>query len=183
MIVKLSRRRYLALGVTTLMTAIVVVASSITATALRSEVNEAKAMAQTGEKKQEENKKPEGKVKEKPEEKNLPQAGSILLGLVVGVLFIGGGLLAYGRVGFGSASEDGSFVGAVRRVVFRPVGFFAGLPRNGNVAAPLLFALICIEISAVLAWLLVLIGVGLSPGVNPNPKTLAFLPSWLRIPR
>jgi len=41
MIVKLSRRRYLALGVAMLMSAIVVVASSITATALRSEVNEA----------------------------------------------------------------------------------------------------------------------------------------------
>jgi hypothetical protein len=122
MIVKLSRRRYLALGVTTLMAAIVVVASSITATAPRSEVNEAKAIAQTGEKKQEENKKPEGKVKEKPEEKNLPQARSIL--------------------------------------------------------APLLFALICIELSAVLAWLLVLIGVGLSPGVNPNPQNLG-VPSVL----
>ncbi len=175
---KLSRRRYLALGVATLMSAIVVVASSITATALRSEVNEAKAMAQTEEKKQqekkqpEENKKPEGKIKEKAEEKNVPRAGSILLGLVVGVLFVGGGLLAYGRVSYGSASEDGSFVGAVRRVVFRPVGFFAGLSRNGNVAAPLLFALICIEISAVLAWLLVLIGVGLGPGVNPNPQNL-----------
>ena len=61
MIVKLSRRRYLALGVATLMSAIVVVASSITATALRSEVNEAKAMAQTEEKKQEEKKQPEEK--------------------------------------------------------------------------------------------------------------------------
>jgi hypothetical protein len=63
-------------------------------------------------------------------------------------------------------------------VVFRPVGFFAGLSRNGNVAAPLLFALICIEISAVLAWLLVLIGVGLGPGVNPNPQNLG-VPSVL----
>ena len=91
MIVKLSRRRYLALGVATLMSAIVIVASSITATALRSEVNEAKAMAQTEEKKQEEKKQPEGKIKEKPEEKNVPRAGSILLRLVVGVLFVGGG--------------------------------------------------------------------------------------------
>jgi len=48
-------------------------------------------MAQTEEKKQEEKKQPEGKIKEKPEEKNVPRAGSILLGLVVGVLFVGGG--------------------------------------------------------------------------------------------
>ena len=160
------------------------VASSITAMALTSEANEAKAMAQAEEKKPEEkkqpeeNKKPEGKVKEKPEEKNVPQTGSILLTLVVGVLLVGGGLLAYGRIGFGSTSEDGSFVGVVRRVVFQPVGFFVGLPRSGSFAAPLLFALICIEISAVLAWLLVLIGLGQSPSANPNPQNLG-VPSVL----
>ena len=124
------------------MGAIVVVAPSITAMALTSEANEAKAMAQAEEKKPEEkkpeekkqpeeNKKPEEKVKEKPEEKNVPQTGSILWTLVVGVLLVGGGLLAYGRIGFGSTSEDGSFVGVVRRVVFQPVGFFAGLPEAG----------------------------------------------------
>ncbi len=96
----------------------------------------------------------------------------------MGVLLVGGGLLARGRVGFGSASEDGSLVGVVRWVVLQPVGFFAGLPRAGDLAAPLLFALICIEISAVLSWLLVLIGVGQSPGLNPNPQNLG-VPSVL----
>lgn len=174
---RLARRRYFVLVAATLTAAMMAVALSIPAMAL---ANEAKAIAQVEEKKPEEKKQPEGQVKEKgkPEEKNVPQAGSILLGLVVGVLLVGGGLLARGRVGFGSASEDGSFVGVVRRVVLQPVGFFAGLPRAGDLAAPLLFALICIEISAVLSWLLVLIGVGQSPGPNPNPQNLG-VPSVL----
>jgi hypothetical protein len=67
-------------------------------------------------------------------------------------------------------------VDVVRWVVLRPVEFFAGLPRGGNLLNPLLFALICTEISAVLGWLLVLVGVGSGPGGNPNPQNLG-LPS------
>jgi hypothetical protein len=40
-----------------------------------------------------------------------------------------------------------SFVDVVRRVVFQPAAFFAGLPRQGSLLNPLVFALICIEIS------------------------------------
>jgi hypothetical protein len=69
-----------------------------------------------------------------------------------------------------------SFVDVVRRVVLQPVRFFAGLPRDRNFVSPLLFALICIEISAILGWLLVISGVGSSPGFNPNPQN-AGLPS------
>ncbi len=70
-----------------------------------------------------------------------------------------------------------SFVDVARRVVLQPVRFFAGLPRDRNFVSPLVFALICIEISAILGWLLVLgIGVGTSPGFNPNPQN-AGLPS------
>jgi hypothetical protein len=54
----------------------------------------------------------------------------------------------------------GSFAGVVRRVVLQPVGFFAGLPRRGNLLNPLIFALICTEISVVLGGLLGLAGVG-----------------------
>jgi hypothetical protein len=69
-----------------------------------------------------------------------------------------------------------SFVDVARRVVLQPVRFFAGLPRDRNFVSPLLFALICIEISAILGWLLVISGVGTSPGFNPNPQN-AGLPS------
>src|ERR671932_1849749 len=52
-----------------------------------------------------------------------------------------------------------SFADTVRRVVLRPVGFFAALPRSGRLLNPLIFALICTEISAILGGILRLAGV------------------------
>jgi hypothetical protein len=52
-----------------------------------------------------------------------------------------------------------SFVDVVRRVLLQPASFFAGLPRQGNLLNPLIFALICVEISAILIGLLTFIGV------------------------
>ncbi len=63
-----------------------------------------------------------------------------------------------------------SFFGVVRGVVLQPVRFFAGLPRSGALLNPLLFALICIVISAILSGVLVLLGVQRAPGFNPNPQ-------------
>src|SRR3712207_8931049 len=63
-----------------------------------------------------------------------------------------------------------SFVGVVRRVILQPTGFFAGMPRGGALLNPLVFAVICIEISALLSALLVLAGVQQNPGFNPNPQ-------------
>jgi hypothetical protein len=48
----------------------------------------------------------------------------------------------------------GSFTDVVRRVVARPAEFFSGIPRRGNYLSPLVFALICIEISTILGGLL-----------------------------
>jgi hypothetical protein len=53
-----------------------------------------------------------------------------------------------------------SFADVVRRVVLQPVGFFAGLPRRGSFLNPLIFALICTEVSAILGGILRLAGVG-----------------------
>jgi hypothetical protein len=64
----------------------------------------------------------------------------------------------------------GSFVDVARRVLLQPVRFFATMPRSGPLLNPLVFALICIEISVILSTLLVLLGVQPSPGVNPNPQ-------------
>jgi hypothetical protein len=47
-----------------------------------------------------------------------------------------------------------SFTAVVRRVVARPAEFFSGIPRRGNYLSPLVFALICIEISTILGGLL-----------------------------
>jgi hypothetical protein len=84
------------------------------------------------------------------------------------------------RMGVGRRSEAGvefdlsnpvnSFLDVVRRVVLQPVRFFAGLPRSGALLNPLLFALICIVISAILSAVLVLAGVQENPGFNPNPQ-------------
>ena len=45
------------------------------------------------------------------------------------------------------------------------------MPRSGPLLNPLVFALICIEISVLLSALLVLVGVQENPGFNPNPQT------------
>ena len=47
-----------------------------------------------------------------------------------------------------------SFVEVVGRVVRHPRQFFSSIPRRGNLLAPLIFAIICIEISAILGGLL-----------------------------
>ena len=51
-----------------------------------------------------------------------------------------------------------SFVEVVRRLVFQPAIFYAGLPSRGSFINPLVFALICYEISAILGGLLGLAG-------------------------
>ena len=48
----------------------------------------------------------------------------------------------------------GSFTDVVRRIVTRPAEFFSSIPRRGNFLSPLVFALICIEISTILGGLL-----------------------------
>jgi hypothetical protein len=80
---------------------------------------------------------------------------------------------------YDSSNPVDSFADVVLRVVLGPTRFFAQLPRQGNLAGPLLFALICIEISAfvgvLLGELFLLLGVGVShPGFNPNPQNLWF---------
>jgi hypothetical protein len=53
----------------------------------------------------------------------------------------------------------GSFVDVVRRVVVQPAAFFAELPRQGSLLNPLVFALICTEISVILVGLLTFVDV------------------------
>ena len=71
---------------------------------------------------------------------------------------------------FDLSNPVNSFLDVVRRVVLQPVRFFAGLPRSGALLNPLLFALICIVLSAILSAVLVLAGVQENPGFNPNPQ-------------
>ena len=72
-----------------------------------------------------------------------------------------------------------SFVDVVRRVAFQPAAFFAALPRQGSLLSPLVFALICIEISVLLVGLLTFIDVpgGITSlfGARGNQGFLAFV--------
>src|SRR5215216_582547 len=72
-----------------------------------------------------------------------------------------------------------SFADVVRRVVFQPPAFFAGLPRQGSLLGPLVFALVCIEISVLLVGLLTFLdvpgGVTWLFGARGNQGFLAFL--------
>ena len=72
-----------------------------------------------------------------------------------------------------------SFVDVARRVAFQPAAFFAGLPRHGALLNPLVFALICIEVSVILVGLLTFIDVpgGITSlfGARGNQGLLAFL--------
>jgi hypothetical protein len=54
-----------------------------------------------------------------------------------------------------------SFINAVRGVVTAPVGFFRGIRHQGDFVNPLIFAIICYEVSAVLGGLLGLVGVSM----------------------
>jgi len=73
----------------------------------------------------------------------------------------------------------GSFVDVVRRVAFQPAAFFAGLPRQGSLLSPLVFALICIEVSVILVGLLTFIdvpgGITWLFGARGDQGFLAFL--------
>ena len=52
-----------------------------------------------------------------------------------------------------------SFINAVRSVVTAPADFFRGIRRQGDFVNPLIFAIICYEVSAILGGLLSLAGV------------------------
>jgi hypothetical protein len=72
-----------------------------------------------------------------------------------------------------------SFVDVVRRVVFQPSAFFARLPRQGSLLSPLVFALVCTEISVLLVGLLTFLdvpgGITWLFGARGNQGFLAFL--------
>jgi hypothetical protein len=79
-----------------------------------------------------------------------------------------------------------SFVDVVRRVLLQPASFFAGLPRQGNFLGPLVFALICIEISAIITGLLTFIdvpgGITTVLGARGDQGFLAFLGGLIIVP-
>jgi hypothetical protein len=61
---------------------------------------------------------------------------------------------------FNRSDPVNSFIGTVRNLVLDPIGFFRGIPRRGDFVNPLIFALICAVIYALLGGIL---GVIISP--------------------
>jgi hypothetical protein len=53
-----------------------------------------------------------------------------------------------------------TFIATVQAVVLRPVEFFRGILRQGDLINPLIFALICYEVAAILGGLLRVVGIG-----------------------
>src|ERR671913_1067914 len=78
--------------------------------------------------------------------------------------------------GYDLSNPINSFIDVVRRLVFQPVSFFAGLPRRGNFINPLVFALICYEISAILGGLLGLAVGELDRGLGPFVVSIVVAP-------
>jgi len=69
-----------------------------------------------------------------------------------------------------------SFVEAVRSVVTAPVGFFRGIIGHGDLVNPLIFAIICYEIAAILGGLLALVGISGERGFGSFLGSLVLAP-------
>ena len=57
-----------------------------------------------------------------------------------------------------------TFIATVQAVVLQPVDFFRGILRQGDFINPLIFAIICYEVSVILGGLLRLVGIGADQG-------------------
>ncbi len=69
-----------------------------------------------------------------------------------------------------------SFINTVRNVVTAPVAFFRGLIGHGDLVNPLIFVIICYEISAILGGLLALVGISGQQGFGPFLGSLVLAP-------
>jgi hypothetical protein len=75
-----------------------------------------------------------------------------------------------------------TFIATVQAVVLRPVDFFRGILRQGDLINPLIFAVICYEVSAILGGLLRLVGIGATnQGVGGFLATIIFAPIFAAI--
>ncbi len=74
-----------------------------------------------------------------------------------------------------------SFVNAVRNVVTAPVGFFRGIIGHGDLVNPLIFAIICYEVAAILGGLLALVGISGQRGFGSFLSSLIFAPIFAAV--
>src|SRR5215216_527216 len=74
-----------------------------------------------------------------------------------------------------------SFISTVQRVVLQPADFFRGILRQGDFINPLIFAIICYEVSAILGGLLSLVGIGASQGFGAFIASIILAPIFTAI--
>jgi hypothetical protein len=74
-----------------------------------------------------------------------------------------------------------SFINTVRNVVTAPADFFRGIRRQGDFVNPLIFAIICYEVSAILGGLLSLVGVSGSRGFGAFLVSIILAPIFAAI--
>ncbi|HET7271348.1 MAG TPA: YIP1 family protein [Rubrobacter sp.] len=74
-----------------------------------------------------------------------------------------------------------SFINTVRNVVTAPVAFFRSIPRQGNLLNPVIFAIICYEVSAILGGLLSLTGLYSSQGFGSFLVSIILAPIFAAI--
>ncbi len=74
-----------------------------------------------------------------------------------------------------------SFINTVRNVITAPVGFFRGIRREGDLVIPLIFAIICYEVAAILGGLLALVGISGQQGFGSFLASLVLAPIFATI--
>src|SRR5215216_6728608 len=74
-----------------------------------------------------------------------------------------------------------SFISTVQRVVLQPADFFRDILRQGDFINPLIFAIICYEVSAILGGLLSLVGIGASQGFGSFIASIILAPIFTAI--
>jgi hypothetical protein len=82
---------------------------------------------------------------------------------------------------FNLSDPVNSFINTVRAVVLDPAGFFRGIARRGDFINPLVFALICYEIFAILSGLLALVGIYGNQGVGGFIISLILTPIFAAV--
>jgi hypothetical protein len=74
-----------------------------------------------------------------------------------------------------------TFIATVQAVILRPVDFFRGILRRGDLINPLIFAIICYEVSAILGGLLRLVGIGANQGFGSFIASIILAPIFAAI--
>jgi hypothetical protein len=74
-----------------------------------------------------------------------------------------------------------TFIATVQAVVLRPVEFFRGILRRGDLINPLIFAIICYEVPAILGGLLRLVGIGANQGFGAFIASIILAPIFTAI--